>query len=365
MASPIQPQELVIHILNVGFGDNILIEFPADRESQRSYGLVDCCDSVKTERYLKKLMEIRPGRSQLAFVCATHPHYDHIRGINHFLTTDKYRPAEFWDSGFRHNSETYHQILQTLLDGRIKVVRVSSGMEWYFGKVQVTALAPSIWLRNRYATYGVDMNNASIVLRLEHRREDMLLIRSREFTGNVSLEAEREAGQSVIILAGDAEFDSWAQIAYEFPRLERTTEHEPLVKRMVNYLACSVVKVAHHGSMHSSPLDVYEKMAPELAIVSTEQEMSAKMINGKEWERGLFPHQSAILALRECGARIVTTDGSYESEIVEGGQARDPDLAHPGGIVAVLPPGGKPRWMKLDDRKGDVPDPPTEVESPS
>ena len=53
MALLIQPQDLVIHALNVGFGDNILIEFPADSIDQRSYGLVDCRNSVKTRRYLK------------------------------------------------------------------------------------------------------------------------------------------------------------------------------------------------------------------------------------------------------------------------------------------------------------------------
>lgn len=355
MASPIQPQDLVIHVLNVGFGDNILIEFPVDSEGQRSYGLVDCYNSVKTMRYLKKLMEMRPGRSQLRFLCATHPHLDHIRGINPFLKSKKYRPEEFWDSGFRHNSSTYHDILNTLLTERtepIKVVRVSSGMEWYFSKVQITALAPSVFLRNRYGTHGVDVNNSSIVLRLEHRREDMLLIRSREYEGTVSLEDERQAGRSVVILAGDAEFDSWAQIAYEFPRLERTSEHDPLVKKMVNYLNCSVVKVAHHGSMHSTPLDVYEKMTPALAIVSTKQKVDTKTIDGEEWERELFPHESAILALRECGARIVTTDGSYES---------DPGLADPGSIVVVVPPGGNPRWMKMGDGKGAVDPPPTDV----
>jgi len=361
MASPIQPQDLVIHVLNVGFGDNILIEFPADRAGQRSYGLVDCRNFAKTRRYLNRLVELRPGRSQLAFVCATHPHYDHISGIEPFLTRQKFRPQQFWDSGFRHHSQTYQGILETLLTEGIRMVRVSSGMEWYFGRVQVTVLAPSVLLRNKYATYGVDMNNASIVLRLEHRSEDVLLARSQEFTGERSIEAERAAGRSVMILAGDAEFDSWAQIAHEFPRLERTKEHEPLVKKMINYLACAVIKVAHHGSMHSAPLDVYEKMKPELAIVSTEQKMSTKELPGRQVTRGLFPHQSATIALEESGARIVTTDGSYESQTLEGGREKDPDLAHQGSIVVVIPPGGRPRWTKLDDRRSDVPEPPTKV----
>lgn len=354
MPAPIEPQDLVFHILNVGFGDNILIEFPADGLGERSYGLVDCNDFSKTKCYLDKLLAIRPGRSKLEFICATHPHLDHISGIRPFLIDEKYRPKEFWDSGFRHNSQTYLRILESILSEGIKLIRVSSGMEWYFGKVQITVLAPSIYLRNRYATYGVDMNNASIVLRIEHHTEDVVLMKSREYEGSLSFEAEREAGRSVVVLAGDAEFDSWSHITQEFPRLEITSAHKPLVKKMVNYLACAVVKVAHHGSMHSTPLDVYEKMVPDNAVISTEQQVSTKRIDGLQLTRGLFPHPSAIITLEECGARLLTTDGSYESQ-------RDPNLAYPGSIVVVVPPGGKPRWVKLRDTKTQVPDPPTEV----
>jgi hypothetical protein len=109
-----------------------------------------------------------------------------------------------------------------------------------------------------------------------------------------------------------------------------------------------------------------------LAIVSTEQEESTKTIGGQDLTREMFPHQSATIALQECGARIVTTDGSYESQAGEGGreprkarssrgQVRDPDLAHPGSVVIVVPPGGKPRWTKLSDDRSDDPDPPAEV----
>jgi len=222
-------------------------------------------------------------------------------------------------------------------------------MEWYFGKVQVTALAPSIRLRNKYATYGVNMNNASIVLRFENHSEDVLLTKSREYTGSVSLEAERQAGRSVVILAGDAEYDSWSHVTEEFPRLERTKSHEPLVKKMVNYLACSALKVAHHGSMHSAPIDVYERMMPEKAVISTEQEMGTKQTDGAALTRGLFPHRLATTALEECEAQILTTDGSYESE-------KDSSPKKPGSVIMVVPPGGKPRAAKLDDTAADIPE---------
>ncbi len=360
MAEPIQSQDMVIHVLNVGFGDTIVVELPANEQGLRRYGLVDCCRAEKLRAYLERLAAVRPAEKRLVFLCATHPHADHIRGIPSFLKDPTYQPQEFWDSGFRHNSRMYRVILRALYEQRIQLVRVSSGMEWCFGRVRITALAPSVALRNRYATYGVDMNNASIVLRLEHHREDVVLTESLRYEGVRDPEVERRAGRSVVILGGDAEFDSWAQISEEFPRLERTSAHDPLVKKMVNLLACAVVKVSHHGSMHSIPLDVYERMWPELAIVSTRQEVSVKRVGDRELERGLFPHRAAGLALEEVGARVVTTDGSYEGE-VEDGAVRDSELAHPGSVVVVVPPGGRPRWVKLRDTAGRVPRPPVAV----
>lgn len=348
MPTSIKPEDLVFHFLNVGFGDNILVEFPVDKKGERSYGIVDCRNSKKTVGYLDKLRETRSGSLELKFVCATHPHYDHISGIDSFLKNENYKVKEFWDSGFRHKSQTYMKILDTLLFKEIELNRIASGMERYFGKVQVTALAPSIRLRNKYATYGVDINNASIVLRFENCPEDVISIRSREYSGNSSLDAEREAGRSVVILAGDAEYDSWAHITEEFPRLERTSENKPLVKNMVNYLACSVEKVSHHGSMHSAPLDVYEKMKPEKAIISTEQEESTKNVCGSPRTRGLFPHSLSVTALEECDAEIYTTDGCYEA-------ANTSAQKKPGSIIVVVPPGGKPRIKKLDDTSKAIP----------
>src|SRR3990170_5924691 len=115
MTQPIKEKDLLFHILNVGFGDTIIVEFPVDETGQRLYGIVDCCNSEKTKKYLDKLMKVRPGKAKLKFICATHPHSDHICGIQPFLVNDKYQPEEFWDSGFRHTSATYLSILESLL----------------------------------------------------------------------------------------------------------------------------------------------------------------------------------------------------------------------------------------------------------
>jgi len=199
------------------------------------------------------------------------------------------------------------------------------------------------------------------VLRLEHHDNDVMVVSSLPYGGTSEPISEHKAGQAVVILGGDAEFDSWARISDEYPHLERTSENEPLVKKMVNQLACAVVKVSHHGSMHSIPLDVYERMSPGLAIVSTQQEIGVKQVGNQAIKRGLFPHQTAALALEEVGARVTTTDGSYESTPAEAGAVRDPELAHPGSVVVVVSPGGRARWMKLSDTADQVPDPPTQI----
>ena len=346
MSTKIKAEDLVFHFLNVGFGDTAVIELPPNTSNERLLGIVDCCDGDKTIKYIKKLKDVRADDGinidGVAFICATHPHYDHISGIKALLTDSETRPAEFWDSGFRHNSATYQGILETIYSKGIDMRRISSGMEWYFGKLRITALAPSVSLRNRYATYGVDMNNASIVLRFEHGKKDAVTVESQRYEGGYDPEIERDASQAVVILGGDAEFDSWSHVSHEYPCVERTSTHKPLVKKMVNLLNCWAIKVAHHGSMHSTPLDVYERMSPSLAIISTEQQISTKSLPWKELERNLFPHQIAKSALEESKAKILTTDGSYEIE--EG-----LEYNHEGTIVLVVPSGKKPRCTKMDD----------------
>jgi beta-lactamase superfamily II metal-dependent hydrolase len=346
MAATIKANDLLIHILNVGFGDNIIIQFPADENGNRSYGIVDCCNGSKTKRYLDALM---PGnKKRLEFICATHPHGDHISGIRSLMTNTTYRPQEFWDSGFRHNSNTYKKILEEVVKKKIKMLRVSSGMEWYFGRVKITALSPAVHLRNRYATYGVDMNNASIVLRIEHNLKDSVTVQSNEYSGNEGQEVLRSAGKSVAILAGDAEYDSWSYITQEYPVLNRTSKHKPLVDKMINQLGCSVVKVAHHGSMHSTPLDVYEMLSPKTAIISCKQKISSKTVSGGRITRNLFPHRITELALIENKSNIITTDGSYERD-------NSRPNPHEGSVIIVVPPGKKPKIVKLNDDSSSIP----------
>lgn len=351
MPSAISPNDLVVHLLNVGFGDAIVLELPTTSSGKNLIAVVDSNDGEKSFEYIKKIGQKRPFDG-VAFICATHPHLDHIRGLRKLIRDPLTQPGMFWDSGFRHKSVTYARILQTLKERNIPMVRVSSGMEWYYGSLRITALSPSVALRNRYATYGIDMNNASIVLRLENCADNVVIVESQRYSGTDDPALLREAGTSTVILGGDAEFDSWAQVTAEYPMTERTDQNHPLVRRAVNPLACGVVKVSHHGSMHSTPLDVYERMSPRLAILSSKQQRSEVTRLGERVVRELFPHPATQETLKEADAVVLTTDGKFDLSRIE-------NSGVPGTIVVAVAPGGRPRYAKLGDDVGVVPDTPT------
>lgn len=356
---PICDEDLVIHVLNVGFGDTTIIEFPAEPDADgnmiRNYGLVDCRDADKTRKYLLGLAARRPATMQLRFLCATNPHAHHISGMRAMILDECFTPREFWDSGFRHSSQMYRGVLLALQEREVPLEQVSSGMERYFGTVEVTALAPSVTLRNRYDTYGVDINNASIVLRLENRPSEWGTSHSTCYQGLVDTDLNREAGKSTMILGGDAEFDSWALINTEFPQVSRPSRREPTVQKLVNPLACRVLKVSHHGSMDSSSLDVYERMCPSLAIVSTKQERSKIKQCNACCDSSPFPHPATSRVLEQIGAKVLMTDASAE-KIKAGGERQDPENGHEGSVIVVIPPGGMARWRKLGDSENQLPE---------
>ena len=93
--------------MNVGFGDNIIIEFPVDGNGRRSFAVADCYKGKKTKDYLDALVPNAPDRQPLKFICASHPHYDHICVIPYRMRDPTCCPEEFWDSGFRHSLATY------------------------------------------------------------------------------------------------------------------------------------------------------------------------------------------------------------------------------------------------------------------
>lgn len=249
------PNATRIHIVNVDHGDAIIVEF-ADYAGMAHYGIVDTgrpevAYRSRVSDYMAVLASLRDMDYSIEFVCVTHPHEDHYGGLATLL--DRFAPPnpqaptdhrirQFWDCGFRTVAKTYNQLLERIADDpRIVFVRQSAGAEYEYGDTRVTVLAPSLDLRNRFDTFGVDRNNASIVLKIQFRR-------------------------SIAILAADAHFDSWGKVSEEFPRTSKISYFEDAdVERSEgpNQLNCQILKVSHHGSKHGTSLEYLEKLTPK------------------------------------------------------------------------------------------------------
>lgn len=355
----IENNSLRIHVINVGHGDSILVEFPDDVSGARlpRFGLVDAGGEDaqvrdKTCRYIRSFLEYRlelPADSNFAagafrfeFVCLTHPHADHLYGmmpvLEHFCAAAMPQdlwPRQFWDCGFRYNSMGYLELLQFLVNhSDVQFMRVSSGTEFHYDETEILVLAPSVDMRNRYDTYGVDVNDASIILRLS-------------------------LGNGVVILTGDAHFDSWGKVCEEFPRKRHLvypfdSQGRPDMRdpnrgdiaflNKEDQLNCQLLKVAHHGSKRGTSYEYIEKLSPRYFAIPCDlnDEYQAS------W-RNKFPHPITRLILGEEAG--IYNESSSNIPTVNTLAQRVRTTAGNGTLVYRVTRGGQTQLVTLGDTK--------------
>ena len=162
--------------------------------------------------------------------------------------------------------------------------RVSSGSEFEFGDTRVIILAPSVDLRNRFDTFGVEKNDASIVLRIKYRN-------------------------SYVIIAADAQYASWGKVTEEFPRHKAIKFNSDALglaqrKETSDQLKCNLLRISHHGSKHGSSLEYLERLDPAYVIISAGSE-AWYQANDLKWA-GYFPHPLVKLMLKQLDPTMTT-----------------------------------------------------------
>lgn len=300
-ALPRPADALIVYILNVGDGDSIVIEFPQQNGS-RAYAVIDCNDKENPNKTLNLLNTLAPGPgTRLRFVCATHPHLDHIRHLEDILQAFPGRVDEFWDSGFRYTSATYNRLIREVVRqaATMQFLRPTSGFETYINGVQLTVLSPSIALRNRYDSYGVDPNNASIVIRADYPTPPT----TGDFPSNAAAATPPTAEGRSIILGGDAQTDAWGQVMQEFPHLDEDKSNwarQIRVRQGREPLMCDVLKVSHHASKHGINLELVERMGKPSSIgISTGPGYLISSCAQEDNSDHGFPHMVAQEIMRE------------------------------------------------------------------
>jgi hypothetical protein len=283
--------DLIYLVVNVGDGDTQLLLLPEHEPGRRHCVLVDCIRAAKLFELLDELVRaglLGPTTPLLKLVVATHPHDDHIAGMGALLRRfgDEHI-GELWEPGYYHPSRAYHEMMRELEDHpEIQLTQPTAGTTRYLSRVKVTVLAPGVGLRSRFDSYGIDINNSSIALKLEfpaantyERADDRSYLR---------LPTTQK-----LILGADAQTLSWSQVLLDFPQLgpARTAVATALRRsRGFEPLNAQVFKVPHHGSKHGLNLELVEQIKPAISIVSSVGE-------GGRYQ---FPHAVTQDALREA-----------------------------------------------------------------
>ncbi len=254
------------HILNVGRADTIILELPRD-DNKKVIGIIDCCDFALTKQYLERKGLDKPDLVQ--FMVATHPHYDHIGGMQELLEMFVNNGTEvymFLDSGYEHTSLTYENLMQFLIDHpNIITWYPRTGLQVLFGRLNVRVLSPPEPIPTGTAS---DCNNASIVLLLTY-------------------------GSSKLLFAGDAQFTNWSHCCVS----------------QQDFLKAQVLKVSHHGSKHGTFLEALEAINPRIAVVSGENNLNDP--------NGGFPHPLTVETMNELGVTEVYCTYQHNDIIIE------------------------------------------------
>lgn len=258
MTTDVPPRRLQVHVLNagVGEGESIVLKLPDGK-----WGVVDCYARSLSDRATNPTLAFlqQHGAAELEFLCLTHPHDDHFRGMSHILNA--YPIRYFWRFGGmsakdlnrlveyfvvqaeqggepteNENADELRCILSLVEKKRrarkrgIRQKRAHTGQQLYpvpvdpNAEFQVWSLAPS---GDQVARYENQLKHCftesgRIKRQLAHSRHNIVSVALGIIFGNTR-----------VVLGGDVEEAGWRDVIREWG---------------AQALASQAVKASHHGS---------------------------------------------------------------------------------------------------------------------
>ena len=347
------PEALIYFLINIGDGDTQLLLMPERAKGGRRAVVVDVGATKKLPTLVETLASgpkpilTDPGDYLFPLVVATHPHNDHIAGMPEFLDRFKERIRELWEPGYYHTNSAYIEMMRALedSDGLIQHTQPTSGTTRYVGRVRIQVLAPSIALRNRFDSYGINLNNASLALKVEFPASGVEWNEDKTKRQYVKLTGKRRR----LLLGGDSQTLSWGKVLDDFATVETTRFPASQALQQVaapDPLRAEVFKVPHHGSKHGVNIELVEAIDPGLSLISS-------VPGGGEYN---FPHILAQEAVREALDPVSSTGRTHKPDWELGIHytgAVD-DAGKPLGTIAlVIPPTGTITMWRFSDRPQD------------
>ena len=198
-----------VHFIDVGQGDSILVEtdshtllIDAGENNQGTYVV----------NYLKS-----QGIDTLDYVIGTHPHSDHIGGLD--VVIQQLDVSKVILPAVEHSTKTYEDVLLAIANKGLKITKPVVGTEYKLGEATFTIIAPNS------AEYS-DLNDYSVSIRLVY-------------------------GDTSFVFTGDAD----------------TVSETEMVNNGLD-LSADVLKLGHHGSAYSNNSFFLNAVNPTYAVIS-------------------------------------------------------------------------------------------------
>jgi competence protein ComEC len=232
--------DLRAYFLDVGQGDSTLILF------KNTTILIDTGEQDRGDVVVRDLQLL--GIDRIDLLVATHPHSDHIGGMETVLAA--FPIGRVADAGMPHPSPLYARFLDAVEARHIPYTVVHEG-----DTVDLNPALRILVLSPPEQQSGDDINDDSVVLRISYGTFDILL------TGDAGFAAENR-----IIATGYA-------------------------------LDAEILKVAHHGSAHATGSRFLKRVHPAVAVIPV----------GAANPYG-HPADATLAALEQAGCTVYRTD---------------------------------------------------------
>ena len=229
---------LKIHFINVGQADSILIQ------QGSKLMLIDAGNNGDGKLVKNYLLEL--GVKTLDYVIGTHPHEDHIGGLDYII--NNFKIGKIYLPKATSTTKAFSDVIVAIKNNGMKIAEPKPGETFNLGTSKCTILAPN---SSKYE----DLNNYSVVVKFEF-------------------------GSNSFLLTGDA---------------EDISESEMLANGF--NVKADLLKIGHHGSRSSTTDAFLYKVNPKYAIISCEA--------GNDYGH---PHKATMDKLKNKNVPVYRTD---------------------------------------------------------